>query len=106
MQVKWNAIDPKNNKLENGVAQDKFKSVATFTRAGSGIPITLDATSPVIPVDPKSKSLFQGKHFALHFVMDETQAQLDASCPGPKNKGVAVLHFTNAIGQSTLTVLA
>jgi hypothetical protein len=39
------------------------------------------------------------------FVTDETQAQVDANCPGPKNKGITLLHFTGFQGASTLTVL-
>ena len=102
-QVKWTAIDPVKNKPKT-IFTDKFKTVVSFTRQGSSNPIVLNAVSPANRVDPKSKSLFQGKHYEFHFVIDETQAQIDAACPGPKNKGIQVLHFTGVQGTSTLTV--
>ena len=80
------------------------RALAQSAWAGGFDPIVLDAVSPTIPTDPKSKSLFQGKHYEFHFVIDETQAQLDALCPGPKGKGIQVLHFTGVQGTSTLTV--
>jgi hypothetical protein len=57
-------------------------------------------TTPAI-ADPKS--LFDGKHIAADFVMDESQSTLDMLCSDPKLKGISELHFTGAA--SSLTVL-
>jgi hypothetical protein len=101
-QVKWNAIDPGTGKVKSGVAKDKGKTIATFTRVGSGIPLTLRATTPAI-ID--LKSMFIGKHLSMDFVIDESQSALDAACNHVKGKGIALLHFTNVMGPSSITVL-
>jgi hypothetical protein len=101
-QVKWNAIDPGTGKVKSGVAKDKGKTIASFVRVGSGIPLTLRATTPAI-VDPKS--IFIGKHLSMDFVIDESQSALDTAFNDVKGKGIALLHFTNVLGPSSITVL-
>jgi hypothetical protein len=98
-QIKWNATDPKTNLPKAGVAKDGDKMVATFSQAGAGAPITIDATSAPIT---NPLSLFIGKTVHMHFVMDENQAALDTMCTS--TKGIAILHFTGLSGASTLTL--
>jgi hypothetical protein len=97
LTVKWSAL--KAGKPVNAAA-DKVKALATFVRNGAGAPLDLVATTgPITSV----KSLFIGQHLQLEFVLDETQAQLDAACASAM--GISLLHFTGVSGPSTITVL-
>jgi hypothetical protein len=98
LKVKWMAL-ASTGKLKT-VATDTIKALASYTRDGTGAPITLDAET--FPIS-NSKSLMNGRSIAAHFVLDETQPELDAACAS--TKGIALLHFTNVLGQSTIEAL-
>ena len=97
LSIKWNQVV--SGKLKS-VSSDKFKSGISFTRTSApGVfPIVIDSNTGIVPVDPKSKSLFQGRSFSIHMVMDQTAGDIAAACPGPKGKGVTQLTFRDCRG--------
>jgi hypothetical protein len=98
-QVKWTAIKPSTGKPTT-IFTDKFKALASYSRDGTGFPITIDAVSVALT---NVKSPFVGKQIAYHFVLDESSGAYNTLCTS--EKGVTLLHFTNVAGQSTVTVI-
>jgi hypothetical protein len=98
-QVKWTAIKPSTGKPTT-IFTDKFKSLASYGRVGSGFPITIDAVSAPLS---NVKSPFNGDQIAFHFVLDENSGQVNTLCS--QKNGITQLHFTNLAGQSTVTVI-
>jgi len=100
LSIKWNAINPKNNKPAK-VFSEKT-TLASYAQAGTD-PLTIDVSSQAF--GPKSKTPgFMTKHADMHFVMDQTAADLATQCNQAKDKGIALLNFTGVRGPSTLEV--
>ena len=97
--IKWNAFDNKAGKLKT-VATDKA-TLASFAEVGTGAPVVFHAVTTAF--DPLKSMFFGGKHAAMDFRMDETQAQLNTACNDAKLKGIFNLHFT-VLSNSILTV--
>jgi hypothetical protein len=96
ISVMWMGVNPKNGKLST-VGSDSTPLASITEKAN---PRTYDMTG--VPF-AKSKSLFLNKTIDLHFVIDQTEAEIAGLCNTPK-KGAQQLNYTAVNGPSNLTI--